>query len=411
MTSNDPSTLIYSIKKEYEEKIESSGIFKEFESRVPKFDEGQKSFCDLENQKDSRIFYIELMKLINKMYEKDLSRKQTDQAKQDFIKKLSGTLSKNSKHFSFSVVSIGKNEKKRKTVAPSSQQLYEKLTRLAKGLIEGASAGSRESASPGKSRDGSISHICSLLKELNKSLSSSEKKAAPLSRPKLISLINELSTEELRDITVLISKVAIHNKIRDYFYNATKVGNENDPKAVRNKTISTLDSLAREVALPVSKVAKLADDEVIEGSMEKLLKAGNDTVSTYIPVTADCFGNVIIIAGRINLMPKHKIASKKACRYIIMRQAFESSNPASGNITLTLPDEGECVFDDYKQALNALQFITTDHHEMIRKTYGKYFDFSLPDISPDLPDLEWLMSKKEIRSEMRSLKNEWLKEM
>ena len=94
-----------------------------------------------------------------------------------------------------------------------------------------------------------------------------------------------------------------------------------------------------------------------------------------------------------------------------MRQAFESSNPASGNITLTLPDEGECVFDDYNQALNALQFITTDHHKMIRKTYGKYFDFSLPDISPDLPDLEWLMSKKEIRSEMRSLKNEWLKEM
>jgi len=409
MTSNDPSTLIYSIKKEYEENIENSGIFKEFESRVPKFDEGQKSFCDLENQKDSRIFYIELMKLINKMYKKDLSRKQTDQAKQDFIEKLSGTLSKNSKHFSFSVVSIGKNEKKRKTVAPSSQQLYEKLTRLAKDLIKGASAGSRESASPGKSRDGSISHICSLLKEINKSLSSSEKKAAPLSRPKLISLINELSTDELRDITVLISKVAIHNKIRDYFYNATKVGNENDPKAARNKTISTLDSLAREIALPVSKIAKLADDKVIEGSMEKLLEAGNAATSTYIPVTADCFGNVIIIAGRDKLTARHKIGSNKACRYIIMKQAFQSNlnlNLTHDEITLTLTGEDD-VFDEYEDALIALQFVTTDHIDKIREKYYEY----LPKDVFDAHDLEELMQQEDIRKQKDRLKKEWLKEM
>ena len=411
MASNDPFTLIYSLYKEYtvkytekeKDEIEKPVIFEEFEKRVPKFDEKQKRFCDLENQKDSRIFYIQLMKLINNMYEKD---SKANKAKQVFIEKLSGTLSKNPKHFNCSVVS----EEKVKTVVPSSEELCKKLTSLANKLIEGASDGSRVSTSHGKSREGSISNICSLLKEINKSLSLSEKEVGSLSRRKLIDLINELPTDELCEITKLISEVAIHNKIRDYFYNAgIKKNNKKatQDKTTRNKTIYTLEHLERKVALPVSKVAKLTDDEKIESSMEKLLE--DNKTSTFIPVTSDCFGNVIIIAGLSKLTAKHAIESykaNKACRYIIMKQAFQN-NLTHDKITLTLPDKGECVFDDYKLALNALQFVTTEHINKIRE---KYYDYLPKDVF-DAHDLEELMQLEDIRKQKDKLKKEWLKEM
>ena len=429
-----PANPLHSLdlfEEDYRKNIERSVIYQDYLAELneyleesPKVEGGFS--IDSDDHKGSISFYMNLMVDFNKMLLAEGGKKKRDEAKQNLvISMLKGF--KNSKHFNISVKTEDKSDDENtdKFIVPDTvKALQEELKDLAEELLG-------KYVSNASGRKGRVKTLDHLFTVLRYSLEEKKEKDMTLpSKESVLSRIKKINAERLRYIIELIAMVKIHDTIRNYFYNTNNRDKNGARRTPRKKDFARLVRLNDKIGMPKREPSAFADGASIESLTKQIINNGisyknkmkkekegdyfdqkeNIFRRVLIPVTSDCFGNVIMIAG-FRSFNKY-LTQKKRCFYVVMKHKYDLEPVQYGRYgeyryTVRLEPVDAC--ETYDEALKLLESVTAIYmEEVIKKIEGnKYIGGLIDSFAKDsgngeIPDL-----KNRIKNTEKKPIDEW----
>ena len=390
MKTHDSALILAAVKENYEEDVEESQIYIKFKKNIPVFDEEKRRFVsdssevprdldtDISDSERKKHFYLQLMVKVNEIYAADPPKRpeKISEAVGFILKKLVS----NPRHFQFSVVTEQNGKKKYKT--PSSViSLQEELLSLTETILQEYSG-----SSPDIGERGFISYLKEKMASVKDYMS--EKSSGSYEDAEILRRIGETDADKLRRIAELIAAVSVHNKIREYFYNAARNGRRGEDKAPRNKTIALLDSMSKDVNITESfRYVTLTDMQKSEALHSMVIAEKNDKV--FIPMAADYFGNIVFLAGNSRL--EYGLKNKNFCAGYIIKKAYTDHRRQVGSNM-----QRKKNFDSFGDALQELSFVTAESLIDLKKSNGHLLDdirkYDMPDLPRRMSEL-WNISK------------------
>ena len=409
MSVIEPLSVISYLRKDYEKNLEDSSIYKKFEKDLPAFD--TKAFLfDLKNFSNSGIFYVQLMKMANDLFSQ--TGDEHTLASISFITFMLEHLLKNPRHYQVSV-NVTQNNNKKRVIPTSVQILNQKLSELAGRLLDGYMP-------PKQSRSvrGSISSLSGLFKIIYNTLGDADPCYDPQPPKSLLTeRIKKESNRVYKDLTQLLSRVYVHNRIREYFYNATRNVTPDSERAPRIKSVAILNEFAGEVNINEQyDYAAFTDRRNIEALCDQLRK--NGAHDAFVPVASDCFGNIVAIAGshRISLFyDNRRKLTDRVCSFIIMTQTVGKDGKSS-HFEAKLMHDSKNTFEAFDDAVRSLRYITAEflrneglvslnkNNYDIIKSFESYDDAELPELSK-------IMNRDVVLEKLSDIRQAWKNEM
>ncbi len=349
MGAFEPGRAVSGIRNDYLEKLERSEIYEEFRSEIPKFDHSKNRYPV--DDKKTKFFYKKLMQRVNVFFE--LPEKEKQKGLLDFLVFLLENLKKNHKLYKVAVKYTGPNKK---TITPrASKELEEELENITDIIL-----GQLKPEYSPRRRKGCISSLSGLLPLVLKALKGEKDAGYNLpTKTQVMKNVSLLDDDLPVIVTDLIAEVAVHHKVKEYFYNTSASTAKGNKKVSRNKTISRLEAFAMDNNFneTYDHVAFADKHSIYEIYRELLKKEEQVSKDFFLPVASDCFGNIIVISERnalISLFPEKRIKTKdfKLWFAILSPRYKKTQNNARINYTCAN------VYNNYEYALYELGLMT-----------------------------------------------------
>ena len=400
MNAYEMTSVISAAKQDYEENAELSRIYKKFYEDIPVFDKEQMCFT-LKTKGDSRLFYVKLMRQVNEIYA--APKKIRSKTIYECLMFMLENLIKNPKHFQ---VSIKGKKGEKKNIPTSAAELSVKLKQLAEDILG-------EYVPPALPRrtKGSISSLRRLFEMIYDSQTGNKSKGLP-PQSDISSRMKEIKEDDIRDITELIAKVSVHNRVSEYFYNATRNGKKGDDKIPRNKTIAMLDEFARDINVNETyEYVALADKDNIESIRKKAEEEKSN--DAFIPLASDFLGNTIVLVGKGQHRSKYYKLFSAESAFIILKHKYEMGGTIPFRTKVEIDTlSAHDIFDSYDEAVNGLRFITEDEQilkkiRFISNTNKALFHEIMRLRKDPIPELKECMNAPEMKKKINQAKKEF----
>lgn len=420
MAATEPAKVYSNVKKDYEENRERSGIYKFIKDKIPKFKNNRYNTAG----KSTKEFYSQLMLCVNHIYTLD-DDKNGDSITCYFILLLDRMIA-NPKHYNV-CVNVKKDNKKEKIVPKPAKELQNGLDRLADAVF----GKDRPVLNENQKKNG-VSYWKSLLPVILKQLVNDKyeeykgkiKKYDPDILTKVMTndikikrrISVSFTIDDLKKITDNVAECYVHNSVKDRIYNAIPKVKKGVERAPRNKTIAMLDELARE-----KNFAEEYDEEydyVAFTDKEKIIKMYDELryngIYVFIPVASDCFGNIIVMAGRSRLK---SYTGTTDLLFVVMKNTVkENTIIVSGvslrsTVELSYGYEHDDIYNTYDMALNGLRLKTSDYFLESLAEVNKDYLKILKRYQKKLPDLAGVVESKDFEKEFKKNERELTEEM
>ncbi len=420
MAATEPAKVYSNAKKDYEENRERSGIYKFIKDKIPKFKNNRYNTAG----KSTKEFYSQLMLCVNHIYTLD-DDKNGDSITCYFILLLDRMIA-NPKHYNV-CVNVKKDNKKEKIVPKPAKELQNGLDRLADAVL----GKDRPVLNEGHQKKG-VSYWKSLLPVILKQLVNDNyeeykgkiKKYDPDILTKIMAtdikikrrISGSFTIDDLKKITDNVAECYVHNSVKDRIYNAIPKVKNGVERAPRNKTIAMLDELAREKNFAEEYDAEY--DYVAFTDKEKIIKMYDELryngKYVFIPVASDCFGNIIVMAGRSRLK---SYTGTTDLLFVVMKNTVkENTIIVSGvslrsTVELSYGYEHDDIYNTYDMALNGLRLKTSDYFLESLAEVNKDYLKILKRYQKKLPDLAGVVESKDFEKEFKKNERELTEEM
>lgn len=420
MAATEPVKVYSNVKKDYEENRERSGIYKFIKDKIPKFKNNRYNTAG----KSTKEFYSQLMLCVNHIYTLD-DDKNGDSITCYFILLLDRMIA-NPKHYNV-CVNVKKDNKKEKIVPKPAKELQNELDRLACAVL-----GKDDPVLNEKKKKKGVSYWKSLLPVILKQLVNDKyeeykgkiKKYDPDILTKVMTndikikrrISVSFTIDDLKKITDNVAECYVHNSVKDRIYNAIPKVKKGVERAPRNKTIAMLDELAREKNFAEEYDAEY--DYVAFTDKEKIIKMYDELryngKYVFIPVASDCFGNIIVMAGRSRLK---SYTGTTDLLFVVMKNTVkENTIIVSGvslrsTVELSYGYEHDDIYNTYDMALNGLRLKTSDYFLESLAEVNKDYLKILKRYQKKLPDLAGVVESKDFEKEFKKNERELTEEM